>query len=72
MIIAIFILSWLLINTWLTLVMTYMDGELGNGTWYEFFFLALASILNPLIWLAIKTLIEIAIVKYEKYKENKQ
>ena len=66
MITAIFILSWLLINTWLSLIICCADGEMGSG-WSDLAFLALASILSPLIWLAIKTLIEIAIFKH---KEN--
>ena len=67
MITAIFILSWLLINTWLSLIILCTDGNMGEG-WKDLVFLALASILNPLIWLTIKTLIEITIFKYKKEK----
>ena len=58
MIIAIFILTWLLVNTWLSLIMCCQDGNMGSN-WSDLAFLALAAILNPLIWLSIKTLIEI-------------
>ena len=70
MIIVTIILSWLLFNTWLSLIMCCHDGNMGSN-WEDLAFLALAAILNPLIWLGIKALIEVFYFKRKAKKSHK-
>lgn len=57
MIVVVIILSWLLVNTWLSLAMCVADGAGCGDTWFELMCLAFASVLSPFIWLGILALI---------------
>jgi hypothetical protein len=50
MIIAVIVLAWLLVNTWLTILITVIDG-VGVSYWDEFFTLLLCAVITP--WLCL-------------------
>ena len=52
MIIAIIVLAWLLINTWMSLLFAEIEGTPFSG-WDEMFSLFLCAIFNPFIFLGV-------------------
>jgi hypothetical protein len=72
MTLAIFILAWLLVNTWLTLIICIADGDM-LSEWDELGLIALCAIVCPITLLTIKAIIY-KIKKYKvikkKYKSN--
>ena len=67
MTLAIFILAWLLANTWLTLIICIADGDM-ISEWDELGLIILCAIICPITVLIIKTII----YKIKKYKITKR
>jgi len=63
MTLAVFILVWLLANTWLTLIICIADGDM-ISEWDELGLIALCAIVCPITLLTVKAVI----YKIKKYK----
>lgn len=68
MIIAVVVLAWLLVNTWLSLLFAEIEGTPFSG-WDEMFSLLLCAIFNPFIFLGVCLVIR-WIIKMIKKKKN--
>ena len=69
MTIAVIILAWLLVNTWLSLVFSQIEGNPFEG-WGEMFILFLCAVFNPFVFLGICLVIR-QIVKIVKGMRKK-
>ena len=67
MIIAVIVLAWLLVNTWLTILITVIDG-VGMSDWDEFFTLLLCAVITP--WLCL--LISEGVRKVRRARRKRQ
>lgn len=68
MIIAVIILAWLFVNTWITLIFAQIERTSFSG-WDELFTLLLCAIFNPFIFMGVCLAIR-RIIKRIKRKKN--
>lgn len=69
MIIAVIILAWLLVNTWITLIFAQIERTHFSG-WDELFTLLLCAIFNPFIFMGICLTIRQIIKRIKRKKKN--
>ena len=69
MIIAVIILAWLLVNTWLTLIFAQIERT-HFSSWDELFTLLLCAIFNPFIFIGICLTIRQILKRIKKKKKN--
>lgn len=67
MLALIIILAWLLINTWLTLLICFANGDM-LSEWDELGMIAICAVISPFTILALKSII----YKIKKYKVIKR
>lgn len=53
MLVAVIVLAWVLLNTWICLIVARLDRT-SFDSWDELFALFLCSIISPLVFLAVK------------------
>lgn len=69
MLVAIIILAWLLVNTWLALVFAQIKGTFFSG-WDELMWLLVYAIVNPFLAVLVSKIVYLIIKRAKKGKQK--
>jgi hypothetical protein len=69
MLIAVIILAWLLVNTWLSLLLVQIEGTSFSG-WDEMLTLLLCAVFNPFVFLGVCFVVRWVIKMIKKNKKR--